>query len=103
VEERRARPFPLAGRPLKRRLKNLEPFVDFGAQSLKCALFLRIERARISFQRGLRLRLNGKNVLTRSLYSAGAGRQQEIPHVGSGKIYLGADLFQRAEAAEKRL
>ena len=33
----------------------------------------------------------------------GAGRQQEIPHVGTGKINLGADLLQRAEAAEECL
>ena len=31
------------------------------------------------------------------------GRQQKIPHVRTGKINLGADLLQRAEAAEKRL
>src|SRR5665213_1637117 len=103
VEKCIAKAVFLRRRPLKRRLQDLPPRVDFHSQSLKRVLLLRVERAGISVQSRPCLALDRNNIRVLSFTPARAWRKQEIAHVGAGKVDLGTNLLQRAESSEERL
>ena len=103
VEKRIAELLPLGRRPLESRLQRVPPFVDFRPQRLKRILLFRFEISPVAVERGPRLILDGDNSSVLRLAARRARREKEISHIGTGKVNIRANLFERAKARKECL